>query len=373
MNLSSYNYLGFAQSEGPCADAVEASIAKYGVTTCSSRMEVGSLELHQEVEALVARFVGQEDSIVFSMGFATNSTTLPSLAGKGDLIISDELNHSSLVFGARLSGATIRVFKHNDAGALEEVLRNAIAQGQPRTHRPWKKILVVVEGLYSMEGNICNLVDIVELKQKYKFYLYVDEAHSIGALGPNGRGICDYYGIDPKLIDLCMGTFTKSFGAAGGYIAAKRDIINHLRLSSHSSVYAESMSVPVLKQVETSMRIIMGEIGGEEGRHRIQTLARNSRFFATELRKMGFIVYGHDSPVIPLLLFHPAKIPAFSREMLARGVAVVVVGYPATPIITSRVRFCISAAHTLEDLEWALSHISEVGDRLGLKLAAPAV
>ncbi|KAI8848293.1 pyridoxal phosphate-dependent transferase [Chytridium lagenaria] len=325
LNLSSYNYLGFAQNEGPCADAVETTMTKLGVSTASSRMEVGTLALHHEAEDLVARFLGKEASMIVSMGFATNSTTIPSLVSKGCLLISDELNHASLVFGSRLSGATIKVFKHNDAKDLESVLRKSIAQGQPRTHRPWKKILVVIEGLYSMEGNICNLPEIVELRRKYKFFLYLDEAHSVGAMGPNGRGICDYYGIDTSEIDILMGTFTKSFGAAGEH--------------------------------------------GDDGRRRIHTLARNYRFFASELRRMGFIVYGNDSPVIPLLLCHPAKMPAFSREMLERGIAVVVVGYPATPIITSRVRFCISAAHTMEDLRWALQQISEVGDRLMLKVS----
>jgi serine palmitoyltransferase len=199
--------------------------------------------------------------------------------------------------------------------------------------------------------------------------MYLDEAHSVGALGPNGRGVCDYYGIDPSEIDILMGTFTKSFGAAGGYIAGSKKLVDQLRLHSHSAVYAESVSIPVIKQIYSSMRMIMGEDYGLEGRHRIQTLARNSRFFASELRKMGFMVYGNDSPVVPLLLMNPAKIPAFSREMLKRGIAVVVVGYPATPIITSRVRFCISAAHTMEDLHWALEQISEVGDLLLLKMA----
>jgi serine palmitoyltransferase len=148
LNLSSYNYLGFAQNEGPCRDAVHETVIKYGVASGCSRMEAGTLDIHQKVEALVARFLGQEDAIVLSMGFATNSTTIPSLVSKGDLIISDELNHSSLVYGARASGAAIRVFKHNDAKDLEAVLRENIAQGQPRTHRPWKKILLVVEGLY---------------------------------------------------------------------------------------------------------------------------------------------------------------------------------------------------------------------------------
>lgn len=130
------------------------------------------------------------------------------------------------------------------------------------------------------------------------------------------------------------------------------------------------MSVPILRQVISSMKIILGEIGGEEGRLRIQSLARNSKYFATELKKMGFIVYGGNTPVIPLLIFHPGKLPAFSREMLRRGIAVVVVGYPATPIITSRVRFCISASHTTKDLEFALEQISEVGDLLGLKYSS---
>lgn len=369
LNLSSYNYLGFAQSEGPCADEVEESIKKYGIGMSSARMDAGSSDLHQQTEKLIARFLGQEDAMIISMGFATNSTTLPALVSKGCLIISDELNHSSLVYGARASKATIRVFKHNDVKDLESVLRENIAQGQPRTHRPWKKILVVVEGLYSMEGTICNLPGIIELKKKYKFYLYLDEAHSIGALGPNGRGVCDYYGVDPNHVDILMGTFTKSFGAAGGYLAGRKAIVDHIRYHSHSSVYAESITPPVLQQINTSMRIIMGEIGGDEGRRRIQTLARNAKFFAEELRKLGFIVYGNDSPVIPLLLFHPAKIPAFSREMLKRGIAVVVVGYPATPIITSRVRFCLSAAHTMEDMKWALKQVDEVGDLLCLKVS----
>ncbi|KAJ3131036.1 serine palmitoyltransferase component [Physocladia obscura] len=369
LNLSSYNYLGFAQSEGPCADAVEAVIKKYGIQGGTSRMDNGTLDLHLEAESLVARFMGKEAAMIVSMGFATNSTTIPSLAGKGSLVISDELNHASIVFGARVSGASIKVFKHNDMKDLEQVLREAISQGQPRTHRPWKKILLIVEGLYSMEGSICNLPGIIALKNKYKFYLYLDEAHSVGAMGPNGRGICDYYGIDPSNVDILMGTFTKSFGAAGGYLAASKRVIDYIRFNSHSNVYAESITPPILQQIITSTKIIMCEEHGNDGRRRIQQLAQNSKYFCSELKRMGFIVYGVDSPVVPLLLCHPAKIPAFSREMLKRGIAVVVVGYPGTPIITSRVRFCISAAHTMEDIKWALEQISEVGDMLLLKVS----
>ncbi|ORZ12736.1 pyridoxal phosphate-dependent transferase [Absidia repens] len=370
LNFASYNYLGFAQKKGPCADAVEQATLINGIPSPSPRAEAGSTQLHNDLERLVARFVGKEDSMVVSMGFATNSTTIPALVSKGCLIISDEMNHSSIVFGARLSGAAVRVFKHNNMDDLKELLREVISQGQPRTHRPWKKILVIVEGLYSMEGTVVNLPEIVKLKKEFKFYLYVDEAHSIGALGENGGGVCDFYGVDPVDVDVLMGTFTKSFGAAGGYIAGDKAVIDHLRIHNHGYIYAEPISVPVAQQVITSMKIICGEDGTDDGRLRIKRLAENSLHFAARLRALGFIVYGdHGSPVVPLLLFNPAKIPAFSRELLKRGIAVCVVGYPATPIITSRARFCLSASHTKEDIDRAVETISEVGDLLMLKVS----
>ncbi|KAI7902172.1 pyridoxal phosphate-dependent transferase [Cokeromyces recurvatus] len=368
INFSSYNYLGFAQNKGICADQVEECVKEYGMSSVSPRLEAGTLDLHRKLEKIVANFVGKEDSIVVSMGFATNSTTIPALVSKGCLVISDELNHSSIVFGVRISGASVRVFKHNNMIDLRNLLREVISQGQPRTHRPWKKIIVIVEGLYSMEGSIVNLPELIKLKKEFKFYLYVDEAHSIGALGENGGGVCDFYGINPKHIDLMMGTFTKSFGSAGGYIAGDKTLIDYLRVKNYAFSYAESMSPPVIQQIISSMQVIRGEDGTDDGRKRIQTLAENARYFSNALRKMGFIVYGDEgSPVIPLLLFNPAKISAFSREMLKRGIAIVVVGYPATPIISSRARFCISSAHTKEDLDKAIQDISEVGDILMLK------
>ncbi|KAJ1925880.1 serine palmitoyltransferase component [Tieghemiomyces parasiticus] len=372
LNLASYNYLGFAQSTGPCADSVEQLIEQQGVGYASARGEVGDSQLLRDTEALVARFLGAEDSILVSMGFATNSTTLPALVSKGCLLISDELNHASLVTGSRLSGATVRVFRHNNTKHLEAVLREAISQGQPRTHRPWKKILVVVEGLYSMEGQFCDLPGIVALKDKYKFYLFVDEAHSVGAVGPRGRGVCDFFGVDPRKVDVLMGTFTKSFGAAGGYISGPKTLISHLRRNNHAAIYGEAMSVPVLQQVASSVRIIMGEDGTHDGQRRLETLAFNGMYFAKRLREMGFLTLGSDgSPVVPMLLMNPAKIPAFSRECLRRGIAVVVVSYPATPIITSRVRFCLSSSHTKDDLDYALNQIDIIGTRLLLKLGTP--
>ncbi|KAM5446744.1 serine palmitoyltransferase component [Microsporum audouinii] len=371
LNMSSYNYLGFAQSEGPCADAVEETIRKYGISAVSTRSEVGTQDLHLEVEDLVAKFVGKESTMLFSMGFGTNASIFSALVSKGCLVISDELNHASIRFGTRLSGASITTFKHNDVGALEKRLREAISQGQPRTHRPWKKILVVVEGLYSMEGSLCNLPGILALKKKYKFNLFVDEAHSIGAIGPRGRGICDFFGIDTKHVDILMGTLTKSFGANGGYIAADKIIIDKLRATNPAVFYGETPTPPILAQISSSLRIITGELVPGQGEERLQRLAFNSRYLRLGLKRLGFIVYGNDdSPVIPLLLFNPAKMPAFSHEMLKRKISVVIVGYPATPLVSSRARFCVSAAHTKDDLDRLLAACDEIGNILQLKFSS---
>lgn len=371
LNVSSYNYLGFAQSEGPCADAAEETIRRYGLATCSSRAEVGTTDLAVECENLIADFVGKESAMVFSMGFGTNASVFPALVGKGDLIISDELNHASIRFGSRLSGAMIESFKHNDMKDLERRLREAISQGQPRTHRPWKKILVVVEGLYSMEGTMCNLPGLIRLKKRYKFNLFVDEAHSIGALGPRGRGVCDYFGINPSDIDILMGTLTKSFGANGGYVSGSKAVIDKLRVSNAGTMYGETPSPAVLAQITTAIRMINGEICPGQGEERLQRITFNSRYLRLGLKRLGFIVYGHDdSPIIPLLLYHPAKMPAFSHEMLKRKISVVVVGYPATPLISSRARFCISAAHNKDDMDRLLSACDEIGNVLQLKFAS---
>jgi serine palmitoyltransferase len=371
LNMSSYNYLGFAQSEGPCADATEAAIRKYGISMCSTRADAGTVDLHHEVEELIAKFVGKPAAAVFSMGFVTNAAAFPALVGKGCLIISDELNHSSIRTGTRVSGAVITTFKHNDMRSLEKLLRKSISQGQPRTHRPWKKILVAVEGLYSMEGTMCNLPGLLELKKKYKFTLFVDEAHSIGALGPQGRGVCDYFGIDPSEVDILMGTLTKSFGANGGYVAAEKHIIDKLRVTNAATLFGEAPAPPVLMQIASSLRIIIGDLAPGQGEERLKRLAFNARYLRLGLKRLGFIIYGHDdSPIIPLMLYNPAKMPAFSHEMLARKISVVVVGYPATPLISSRARFCVSAAHNKDDLDRMLRACDEIGDVLQLKFSS---
>ncbi|XP_061140673.1 serine palmitoyltransferase 3 isoform X3 [Syngnathus typhle] len=312
INMGSYNYLGFAENNADHLETVADKARQYGLGVCSTRQETG----------------------------------------------------------ARLSGATIKVFKHNDMVHLEKQLRDSICSGQPRTHRPWRKILIMVEGIYSMEGSVVRLPELIALKKKYKACLYLDEAHSIGAVGPGGRGVTELFGVNPADVDVMMGTFTKSFGAAGGYIAGKKELVDYLRSRSHSAMYTSGMSPPIAEQIIRTIKCITGQDGSTEGIRRIRQLARNTRYFRAKVKKLGFIIYGNDdSPVVPVLLYMPGKVVAFAREMLARKIAVVVVGFPATPLTEARARFCMSAAHTRDMLDEVLHHMDELGDALGLKFS----
>lgn len=363
LNLSSYNYLGFAENPKHVTEDVFQKLDQFGVSACSPSTEYGYTTVHRQLEEYVAKFLGKEDSIVFGMGYATNSTVIPTLAGKGCLIVSDELNHASIVSGVRSSGSKVTVFKHNNMKSLENIVRNAIIEGQPRTHRPWKKIIILVEGIYSMEGEIVHLEEVVRIKKKYKCYLYVDEAHSIGAIGHTGRGVCEHCCVHPADVDVLMGTFTKSFGSVGGYISSSKALVDYLRETSFGSIYSSTMPIPCAQQALSAFKVITGEDGTDIGKQKLARLKENANFFRDGLKKLGFEVVGDkDSPVLVVMLYNPAKMPGFSREALTRGLAVVVVGSPATEIIESRVRFCISAAHTINDLEKALVILSEVGD-----------
>uniref|UniRef100_A0A915PWV6 serine C-palmitoyltransferase n=1 Tax=Setaria digitata TaxID=48799 RepID=A0A915PWV6_9BILA len=246
---------------------------------------------------------------------------------------------------------------------LEEIIRDAIVYGNLKTKKPFTKILIIVEGIYSMEGSICNLPAIIALKKKYGAYIYLDEAHSIGAMGPHGRGIIDYWGCDPRDVDILMGTFTKSFSAAGGYIAGDKRIINYIRVNSAATIYALSMSPPVAQQILSSMKVMMGLDGSDDGEIRRQNLRRNTHYFRKHLKRMGCIVCGSDdSPIVPFMLYYPTKCGFWGREMLKRRVGIVVVSFPATRMTESRVRVCLSAAHSKEMLDYVLNAIKEVAE-----------
>eukprot|EP00611_Tribonema_gayanum_P020739 TRINITY_DN3852_c0_g1_i3.p1 TRINITY_DN3852_c0_g1~~TRINITY_DN3852_c0_g1_i3.p1 ORF type:complete len:510 (-),score=176.13 TRINITY_DN3852_c0_g1_i3:1864-3246(-) len=315
LNLGSYNYLGFADDwQTTCKPHVLPVLEDLPVACGTNRADFGTTRVHKQLEELVARFLGKEDAVVFNMGYATNSSGIPMLAGKGTLVVSDSLNHMSIVSGCRTSGAHIRVFKHNSCADLEAVLREAIVLGMPRSRRPWKKIIVMIEGIYSMEGEIVDLKGLVEVAKRYRAYVYLDEAHSIGALGKTGRGACEYCGVDPADVDVLMGTFTKSFGGMGGYIAGSAALCAHLRDQCPAFVCHSALSPVVAQQVYVALRIIMGEDGTGVGAAKLRRLRDNANYVRARLEAMGLHVYGdYNSPVIPVMLYMPGKIAAFSR------------------------------------------------------------
>ena len=364
LNLGSYNYLGFGGLNTHCTPLVVKSVLEHPITSGSCSAELGYSGPIKEVEETTAKFVGKESAVVVGMGFATNSTVIPALCGAGDLILSDALNHNSIVEGARLSGAKIKAFKHNCVGDLELLLQQAVAGKGAR----YNKILVIVEGIYSMEGELCALPDIVRVCKLYGAYVWLDEAHSIGAVGATGRGVCEELGVDPADIDVMMGTFTKSFGAAGGYVAGDYETVARVRQYSAGCTDAVSMPPAVCVQILSSLRVIAGKDGTDIGKKKLAQLRDNALFFRQGLEHLGLEVLGHHpSPVMPVMLYQPYKIGDFSRLAFNRKLAVVVVGAPATPVTYPRVRFCVSAAHSREDLADALVAIGEIADALQIK------
>jgi 7-keto-8-aminopelargonate synthetase-like enzyme len=371
VNLASYNYLGFGGVDEFCTPAAKAAALESGFSASGTRTEGGTMPIHLELEKQIAEYLNKEDAMVLGMGFATNSTILPALfearaGGAGVLVLSDKLNHRSIVEGVRLSGATVRAFSHNDMADLEAELRRAVEEGQPGG-KPWRKVFVVVEGIYSMEGDFCRLREIVTLKNRYKAYLYLDEAHSIGAVGATGRGVTELLGVPTEEVDVMMGTFTKSFGSAGGYVAASKEVISALRRNAPGSASASAMAPPCAAQALAALRLITGEIGGSVGAHKLAQIRNNANFFRSRLEEEGFKVLGDvDSPIVPVMLHHPNKMAKFSRACLERGIAVVIVGYPAVPVLYERVRFCISASHTRQQLAEVVGTVTEIGRSIGV-------
>ncbi|ESL06078.1 serine palmitoyltransferase [Trypanosoma rangeli SC58] len=363
VNLSSYNYLGFASDVSSITRQVLDSIDRYGIASCSPQQMAGQHRPIATLERAFADFLGKDDAIVCGMGFGTNFCGLPALFGKDSLVVSDSLNHSSLVNGMRMSGARLKVFKHNQFQQLETILREAVVLGQNPNgeYVPWTRILIIVEGIYSMEGEIIDLPRVVALKKKYGALLFVDEAHSIGAIGRTGRGVTEHYGVNTKDVDILMGTFTKSFGSIGGYLAGEQSVIDYLRTHSSIALHCDTLAPPCAQQVLAALEVIVGRDGTDIGRKRIRQLKENSQFLRQGLIAQGFTVLGSDaSPVIPVMLYHIGKLALMARECMRRGLAIVIVGYPATPLLGARVRFCVSASHTREDLQLTLDVMSEL-------------
>lgn len=359
LNFGSYNYLGFADSPKSVIEDDLESLSRYGNSSCSEYTSVGGYtSVHRQLEEDVASFLGKEDSFIFAMGYATNSTAIPLLISKGGLIISDSMNHASIVAGCRESGAKVMTFKHNDTEDLERVVRSAIVSGN------FNMILIIVEGIYSMEGDVCNLPEIARIKMKYKCKLYIDEAHSIGSIGPSGRGITDYFGKElmdrfgtKDVADVLMGTFTKSFASIGGYIASDKQTIARVRANWCGGISMPPMSA---QQIVSALKTISSP---EDTK--IKDLEENTRYLRKKLKETDLVVLGTEgdeshggSPVVPISMKNPMKMAWLSRTLLRYSIGIVVVGYPAVPITENRVRLCVSSSLTKTDIDYAVRVIS---------------
>ena len=346
LNFSSYNYLGFSGHPEVVAAAKNA-IELYGTSVSASRLVSGERPVHGELEKGLAAHVGVEDAVAFVSGHATNVTTIGHLYGKEDLILHDSLCHDSILQGIYLSGAKRLPFKHADLSELEQVLNQVRDQ--------YRRVLICSEGLFSMDGDLCDLPQLIELKKRFQCNLIIDEAHSIGVLGPSGRGIGHHFsGIDPKDVDLWMGTLSKSFASCGGYIAGNKKIIQYLKFTAPGFLYSVGMSPPnaaaALKSLELMQR--HPEI--------VERLRSRSKLFL-ELARAGGVDTGFSqgAAVIPAIIGNSIKCMMLSQALAARKINVQPIVHPAVEENAARLRFFISATHSEEEIRFAAQALAE--------------
>ena len=345
INFSSYNYLGFS-GHPEVSKAAKDAVDRFGTSVSASRLASGQIPLHQELEQELADFVGVDAALVFSAGHATNESVIGHLFAEGDLIIHDALAHNSILTGAALSGAKRMAFKHNDADDLERILKQL---------RPsYKKVGIMIEGVYSMDGDIPDLAKFIALKKKYKCLLYVDEAHSVGTIGSRGAGIADYFGIDAREIDCWMGTLSKSFASCGGYVAASKELIEYLKYTVPGFIFSAGISPANSAAALASVRLIKAHPEVP------QQLQARSRFFLEACKKRGIDTGpSHDSAVVPCIVGNSMDCLKLSERLADRGINVQPIVYPAVDDDAARLRFFLSSTHTEEELEHTAIAIDE--------------
>ena len=347
--FGSNSYLGLT-NHPKIKEAAIAAIKKYGTGCAGSRFLNGTLDIHVELEKRLARFVGKEEAIIYSTGFQVNLGVISCLTGREDYIIWDELDHASIIEGRRLSFSTQLKFKHNDMASLEKVLKSC----------PEDKVkLIVVDGVFSMEGDVANLPEIVALAKKYNAAIYVDEAHGIGVFGRQGRGTCDHFGVAQD-VDLIMGTFSKSFASLGGFVATDSITANYLRHNSRSYIFSASITPASTAAVSAALDIMESEP------ERIEHLWEMTHYALDGFRNMGCEIGNTSTPIIPLFIRDNNKTFRITRELFAEGVFVNPVVSPAVPSDSTLIRFSLMATHTKEQLDFALDKIQKCFKRYDL-------
>src|SRR5207244_2345540 len=352
INLASNNYLGLTTHPKLREAALEAT-RKYGVGSGAVRTIAGTMKIHMELEEKIARFKNVEACVVFQSGFTANAGTVSAILGKGDFIISDELNHASIIDGARLSKATIKVFPHKNVARAEELLQEVAGE-------PGRK-LVITDGVFSMDGDIGPLPALCDLAEKYGAIMMVDDAHSSGILGRNGRGTIDHYNVHGR-VDVQVGTLSKAIGAMGGYVCGSRDLIVFLYLRARPFLFSTSHPPATVGACQAAFTLL----SSPEGEKLLKKLWANTKFFKRELKKRGFQFRGSETPIVPIHVGEAAKAFEFSKRLFDAGVFAPAVGYPIVAEDKARLRAMVSAAHKREQLLRAANILGEVGKSLAI-------
>jgi glycine C-acetyltransferase len=349
--LCSNNYLGLADHPRLREAAIEA-VTRYGTSSGASRLVSGTMELHQNLEERIAAFKGTEAALVFNSGYGANTGIIPALCGRGDVIFSDRLNHASIVDGALLSRAELVRYPHNDMLALRRLLQETPCKGER---------LIVTDGVFSMDGDLAPLRELVALKREFTALLMVDDAHGTGVLGAAGRGSAELADVMAD-IDIHMGTLGKALGSFGAYAAASREIVEWLINSARSFIFSTSLPPAVL----AASCVAFDLVDSQEGQELRARLHRHSDRFRRGVQALGFDTGGSETQIVPIMVGDAEQTVDFSRKLLERGLFVQAIRPPTVPQGTSRLRCTLMATHTDEDVEHALAVIAEVAREIGL-------
>ncbi|KJS48290.1 8-amino-7-oxononanoate synthase [Desulfosporosinus sp. BICA1-9] len=349
LNLSSNNYLGIADHPMLKRAAIQA-IQQSGCSATSARLIVGNYELYDQVERDLARFKNTEAALIFNSGYAANVGIVTALVGRGDIIISDKINHASIIDGARLSGAEFLRYKHKDMADLERCLQKA---------EGYSCKLIVTDSVFSMDGDLAPLPAIVELKEKYGAVLMIDEAHGSGVFGENGRGLADFYGVSDR-VEINMGTLGKAFGCSGAYVAGRKVLIDYLSNKARSFIFTTGLPPAVVASVQAAIQVMQLENWRQK-----DVLAKAS-WVREELDKAGFNLLNSESQIIPILVGDIEATLEFSSRLFDVNILAVAIRPPTVPPKAARLRLSIMATHSSEDLAWAVEQIKLIGRELGI-------
>ncbi len=349
LNLCANNYLGFANHPKLKEAAIKA-IETYGVGPAAVRTIAGTQKLHLELEEKLAAFKGVEAAISFQSGFISNQAVIPTLTGAGDVIFSDELNHASIIDGTRLSKAKVVRYRHNDAADLEAKIKNETAV---------RRRLIITDGVFSMDGDIAPLPDIVAIAEKYDALTMVDDAHGEGVLGSAGRGIADHFGL-PGRVDIEIGTMSKAFGVVGGYVAGKKKIVDFLRQRARPFLFSSAVTPADVAACIAAVDILTASD------ELVAKLWNNTKYFKGKMAALGFNLGDSVTPITPVMIGDTAKAQALSRQLFEAGIFAMAITFPTVPKGRERLRLMMSATHSTEDLNFAVGAFEKAGRELGL-------